>query len=62
MTEAGDKTVLVVDDEPNVRECLAQILRDAGFTVVTTGDGLEALALIRERRPDFISLELVVRG
>jgi CheY-like chemotaxis protein len=60
MTEARDKTVLVVDDEPNVREYLAQILRDAGFTVLTAGDGLEALALIRERRPDFISLDLVM--
>jgi CheY-like chemotaxis protein len=60
MTEARDKRVLVVDDEPNVREYLAQILRDAGFTVVTAGDGMEALALIRERPPDFISLDLVM--
>jgi CheY-like chemotaxis protein len=60
MAEARGKTVLVVDDEPNVREYLAQILRDAGFTVVTAGDGLEALALIRERPPDFISLDLVM--
>jgi len=60
MTEARDKRVLVVDDELNVREYLAQILRDAGFTVVTAGDGMEALALIRERPPDFISLDLVM--
>jgi len=60
MTEARDKTVLVVDDEPNVRDYLAQILRDAGFTVLTAGDGVEALALIREHRPDFISLDLVM--
>lgn len=60
MTEARDKTVLVVDDEPNVREYLAQILRDAGFTAITAGDGLEALALIRQRPPDFISLDLVM--
>jgi len=60
MTEAREKTVLIVDDEPNVRDYLAQILRDAGFTVVTAADGFQALALIRERRPDFISLDLVM--
>jgi CheY-like chemotaxis protein len=60
MTEASEKTVMVVDDEPDVREYLAQILRDAGFTVVTAGDGEEALALIREHPPDFISLDLVM--
>jgi CheY-like chemotaxis protein len=57
---ARDKTVLVVDDEPNVRDYLGQILRDAGFHVVTACDGDEALALIRENPPDFISLDLVM--
>jgi CheY-like chemotaxis protein len=60
MALARDKTVLVVDDEPNVREYLAQILRDAGFNVVTACDGDEALDIIREDRPDFISLDLVM--
>ena len=60
MPRAQDKTVLVVDDEPNVRDYLAQILRDAGFNVVTASDGGEALELIRKRRPDFISLDLVM--
>jgi CheY-like chemotaxis protein len=55
-----DKTVLVVDDEPNVRDYLAQILRDADFNVVTASDGNEALEIIREQPPDFISLDLVM--
>lgn len=55
-----DKTVLVVDDEPNVRDYLAQILRDAGFNVVTARDGDEALDLVRREPPDFISLDLVM--
>lgn len=57
---AQDKTVLVVDDEPNVREYLAQILRDAQFHVMTASDGDEALTMIRDHRPDFISLDLVM--
>ena len=60
MARAQDKTVLVVDDEPNVREYLAQILRDAGFNVLTACDGDAALEMIRRRRPDFISLDLVM--
>lgn len=60
MERAEDKTVLVVDDEPNVRDYLAQILRDAGFQVRTAGDGEEALAMVRETAPDFISLDLVM--
>jgi CheY-like chemotaxis protein len=62
MPTASDKTILVVDDEPNVRDYLAQILRDAGFNVVTASDGNEALDIIRKERPDFISLDLVMPG
>lgn len=60
MARAEDRTVLVVDDEPNVRIYLAQILQDAGFRVRTAGDGLEALEMIRADPPDFISLDLVM--
>lgn len=57
---ASDRTVLVVDDEPDVRSYLAQILLDAGFRVQTAGDGLEAMEKIRAEPPDFISLDLVM--
>ena len=39
MARAEDKTVLVVDDEPNVRLFLQTALEDAGFNVVTETDG-----------------------
>jgi len=60
MVRPQDKTVLVVDDEPNVREYLAQILLDAGFNVLQAGDGSEAMEVIQRQRPDFISLDLVM--
>ena len=34
MVRPEDKTILVVDDEPNVRQYLTTILEDAGFNVV----------------------------
>jgi CheY-like chemotaxis protein len=60
MVRAEDRTILVVDDEPNVRQYLRTILEDAGFKVFTAGDGEEALNIIKQNKPDFISLDLVM--
>ena len=60
MERAADKTILVVDDEPNVRQYLKTVLEDAGFNVVSAGDGVEALEIIKEKVPDFISLDLLM--
>ncbi len=60
MTRPEDKTILVVDDEDDVREYLATVLEDAGFQVMTAGDGNQALDRLREKIPDFISLDLVM--
>jgi CheY-like chemotaxis protein len=60
MAKPQDKTVLVVDDEEDVREFLAVVLEDAGFNVVKASNGNEALQRIREKTPDFISLDLVM--
>jgi CheY-like chemotaxis protein len=60
MVQPQDKTVLVVDDEPNVRLYLQTILEDADFNVVVASDGDEALDIIRSSKPDFISMDLVM--
>jgi two-component system alkaline phosphatase synthesis response regulator PhoP len=60
MAKTEDKTILVVDDEPNVRLYLQTILEDAGFKVITASDGEEALKMINRNAPDFISLDLVM--
>jgi CheY-like chemotaxis protein len=57
-----DVTVLVVDDEMDIATYLASVLEDAGMTVVMAHDGEEALAMVREHRPDLISLDLVMPG
>jgi CheY-like chemotaxis protein len=61
MTERAEgKTVLVVDDEEDVREYLEAILEDAGFAVETAVDGEDALAKVRAHPPDLVSLDLVM--
>jgi CheY-like chemotaxis protein len=60
MAERVGKTVLVVDDEPDVRNYLKAALVEAGFDVVIAEDGFEALEAVEKQIPDLISLDLVM--
>jgi len=60
MTRPEDKTVLIVDDEPDVVTYFSGILERAGFNVVTASNGQEGLQAVRKHDPDFISLDLVM--
>ncbi|MBV9496943.1 MAG: response regulator transcription factor [Acidobacteria bacterium] len=55
---AAVKTILVVDDEPQIAEIASDYLRLAGFEVIVAGDGVRALGAVRERRPDLVVLDL----
>lgn len=52
--------VLVVDDEPNMREMLELGLAQHGFDVTAVADGPSALAIVRELRPDAIILDVMM--
>ncbi len=54
------RTILVVDDEPTLRETLAEALEEDGFRVVTAADGSEALLRFRAERPDLVVLDLML--
>ena len=54
------RTILVVDDEPTLRETLVDALEADGFRVVSAADGREALAVFREERPDLVLLDLML--
>lgn len=54
------KEILVVDDEPDVREYLTDYLEDVGYKVRTAGDGHQAMHLIEEHAPDIILLDLMM--
>jgi CheY-like chemotaxis protein len=52
--------ILVVDDEPAVRESLKRSLRFEGYEVVVATDGAEALERVRDDRPDPLALDVLM--
>ena len=52
--------LLVVDDEPNIRDLLASSLRFAGFSVESAADGESALRLIQNKTPDLVVLDVML--
>jgi CheY-like chemotaxis protein len=60
----GGQRVLVVDDDPDIRETLGMVLGSRGYTVAVAADGAEALAHLRgmSPRPCLVLLDLMMPG
>ncbi len=56
----GQQTILVVDDEPHIRELLRQELEAKGYAVQEAKDGVEAIAQAKNIRPDLITLDVMM--
>ena len=56
----AEPLVVLVDDEPNIRETVSFILEMEGFRVETAGDGEEGLAKIRALRPPVVLLDAMM--
>jgi two-component system cell cycle response regulator DivK len=52
------KTILVVEDDTEVRVLLVRVLRDAGYQTIAAEDGTMALRVARNQHPDMILLDL----
>jgi CheY-like chemotaxis protein len=52
------KKILVVDDEPDIRDYITAILEDNGYLVTTANDGQQALDEIAKGLPDLITLDV----
>ena len=55
-------TVLVVDDEPTIRELVVEVLRLEGYAAVGAADGRAALAAMEEAAPDLVLMDVMMPG
>lgn len=54
------RTILIIDDEPMVREPLAAVLRSAGYNTMVARNGLSARDIVANSKPDLIILDLAM--
>lgn len=54
--------VLIAEDDTNIRKGLKEVLEGEGYQVIAAGDGRTALDLFREKKPDFICLDIMMPG
>jgi DNA-binding response OmpR family regulator len=57
-----EKTVMVVDDDPNALDIVRTFLESRGYTVATAQNGNQALALLEDVRPDLVLLDVMMPG
>ena len=57
---AGTKTILVVDDEPDVVSFLETTLKSENFTVLAAYDGISALDICSTEKPDLVLLDIMM--
>jgi len=52
--------ILVVNDEPNIVQSLAFVFNREGFDVATAGDGVQAMSMIRDSKPNLLILDIMM--
>jgi two-component system, OmpR family, response regulator len=52
--------ILIVDDDPHIRELLRLLLQNEGFEIREAGDGVEALALLESAKADLVILDIMM--
>lgn len=56
------KKILIVDDDPNIRDYLVSLLEDNGYATCTANDVRDGLRVAKEYKPDLITLDLEMPG
>lgn len=54
------RKILMVEDEPDIREAVQASLRSRGYTVVAAADGEEGLRKVKSEKPDLVLLDIVM--
>ncbi len=56
----GGKSILIVDDEKHIQQLLTQVLQEKGYLTLTAYDGIRALELAEQVKPDLILLDIMM--
>lgn len=59
---ARQNTILVTDDDPEVREVIATILAEPGYSVLTASDGYEAVRILADNWVNLLVTDVKMRG
>lgn len=54
------KNILIIEDEVDIREAMAEAVQDAGFNVTTAANGAIGLSMALEQKPDLILLDIIM--
>lgn len=54
--------ILIVEDDKNIREFLEEALKESGYSVKSTGDGAQAIKMVKEAKPDTMILDLGIEN
>ncbi len=60
MTDEAKKTILIVDDEPDVAAYLQAVFEDNGYQVVLASNGKEGFEKAKAEKPDLITLDITM--
>jgi CheY-like chemotaxis protein len=60
MVSAQERTIVIVEDEPDTAEMLAEMLRLSGYRVLKTYGGNPAIELIAQKKPDAVVLDVMM--
>jgi len=61
-TKGGDETILIVDDEPSLRELLEEILQTHGYRVIAAENGKQALDILQQEKVDLVISDVIMPG
>lgn len=61
-TAISTKRILIIDDEPEVRNAIRRALRPCGFDIISASDGFQAGVKILSAKPDLVTLDLSMPG
>ena len=56
------KTILIIEDNPGIRMSIMDELEACGYRVLTSGNGIDGLNMVKEQNPDLIILDIMLPG